>query len=61
MKAKNLTTRKCSVCGREMSLTRNDAEDVFVFKNMRFYCGSCYLKERYKNESKQVSQRDDAH
>ena len=60
MKAKSLT-KKCSKCGKEMSLTRNEAEDVFVFANNRFLCGNCYLKERYKNESKQVSQRDDAH
>ena len=53
-------TKKCSVCGRTVEVTRNDAEEVFVFKDGRFFCGKCYLKERYRNESEQISQPEDA-
>lgn len=53
-------TRKCSVCGRTVETTRNEAEEVFVFKDGRFFCGQCYLKERYKHESEQTSKPNDA-
>lgn len=53
-------TKKCSVCGRTIETTRNDAEEVFVFKDGRFFCGQCYLKERYKDESEQVGKHHDA-
>lgn len=53
-------TKKCSVCGRTIETTRNDAEEVFVFKGGRFFCGKCYLKERYKNESEQDGKSNNA-
>ena len=53
-------TKKCSVCGRMVETTINDAEEVFVFKDGRFFCGQCYLKERYKHESEQTRKSNDA-
>lgn len=50
--------KKCSICGREIELTRNDAEEVFVFKEGKTICGKCYLKERYRNEPEQAGKCD---
>lgn len=49
--------KKCSVCGRDIPLTRNEEDDVCVFKDRKIICGKCYLqelKERYRNEPEQA-------